>query len=147
MVQQAVLQKLRPDEDDREDGRMTHVALILLINVVLSSLLHIAAMYAGKLFNEMKQKIKIQETLLDKIEEGVIVTSVDMTRIIYANKTAQQYLRAWNSAEQTDQFDFKQVDLSKIILEKVDTDCLIESDCSLNDDPKLSEMSDVARLS
>ena len=70
-----------------------------------------------------------------------------MTRIVYANQPAQQYLRAWNSAEPTDQFDYKQVDLSKIILEKVDTDCLIESDCSLNNDPKLSEMSDMTRLS
>ena len=54
MVQQAVLQKLRPDEDGHEDGRLAHVALILLINVALSSLVHIAVMYAGKLFNEMK---------------------------------------------------------------------------------------------
>ena len=66
---------------------------ILFLNVLLSIIFHLAVMYIGLYCYKMDQKINCHKSLLNKFQDGLIVTEYHSDKIIFANKSAKKLLR------------------------------------------------------
>ena len=74
-----------------EHGNILAVCiLLLLVNAMLASISHIMVMLVGKSCLDMKLQIKTQVSLLDKVQDGVIIFCQNESRVLYANKAAQK---------------------------------------------------------
>ena len=89
-TQQILLPHISPELE--HENRLSTCMTVLLINIIVSFTMHIAAMLIGKFFLELKLQIETKNSLLDEIKEGVIVFSLRTNGIMYANKTAKKYL-------------------------------------------------------
>ena len=71
---------------------------IVLVNIIVSCIAHIALMYAGKCFFRSVQKCSSLQDLLDKIYEGVIVVSIneETPDVMFTNAAAKKFLTSWS---------------------------------------------------
>ena len=68
------------------NGHTTIMLVILAFNIVVSCILHIAIMFVGKQFFDLKSWIGTQNYILDSIHEGVLIINQDGNgKILYAN--------------------------------------------------------------
>ena len=68
------------------------VAAILVINILVSSALHLILMYHGDLMTQLQVKTSMQSDILDHQSEGVVILDPSKTNIIYSNRAARRHL-------------------------------------------------------
>ena len=68
------------------------VAAILVINILVSSMLHLTVMYHGELTTQERCKAMAQSDILDSQEEGVVILDPGKNEILYCNRAAQRHL-------------------------------------------------------
>ena len=101
------------------------IATALVITIIATMAFHVAIMVVTNLYLSVKAKVINQSTLLDEIQEGVMIINEDDSKITYANLLANSILeRTTTLSEQ--KFKLMEVDLSKIICEKVDMEEKVE---------------------
>ena len=59
--------------------------IALVINVIISLVMHTAAMFLGKLYLDLKLQIEIKNHVLDKVEEGIFIVYKNNNEVLYAN--------------------------------------------------------------
>ena len=100
------------------DYKVALCMIVLLLNIVVTFIVHLAAMNLGKLYLDLKLQLGIKNLLLDKIKEAIIIVCPNKNEILYANKTAKSYFSKW-TLHMDDENDLSRIDLSKVNLEKV----------------------------
>ena len=73
LVQQIVIKRLQPELDID----VLQLCAALLANALVSLVLHIGVMHAGRLYISLRQKVKDQEAIIDIIQDGIIILNQD----------------------------------------------------------------------
>ena len=119
-----LLPQLTGDDIDINYG---FIATVTVITIIATIAFHVVVMIVSDRYLSVKAKVDKQSTLLDEIQEGVIIINEDDSKITYANLLAKSiFERTTTLSEQ--KFNLMEVDLSKIICEKVDTEEKVEPD-------------------
>ena len=98
-----------------------HLITMCICNILVAISFHMVVMAAGRLYLSFKSKVVAQAALLDRTQEGVIIISEDISTVKYANLLARKFLEKGCSMPE-EKFDVTAVDLSKIVLVRIDTD-------------------------
>ena len=96
------------------------IAVVIIINILVSSMLHLTVMYHGELTTQERCKALMLSNILDSQEEGLVILDPSRNEIMYCNTAAQRHLTSKSPLPSGVQNANKVPDWSKMKFEKIE---------------------------